>query len=550
MIEATSLRSRYAEGPQLELHGRADLTSSSADHGLRGHALLAASGPRARTHASFSRERGEDREFGSGELRPTGYERTSFGFGGGILLGEHELELEARQIRTGESGTPALPLDIRLFDSKLLRLGYAGRIGEVALRARLFGNDVDHRMDGHLRPPPASPAAARMADATSRGRGWGVDASLPLGDGELRLGADGGVERNDMRVLNPNVAAFFVDSFEDVEISRGSVWAEWTARLGARLTGEVGVRYDRVRSDADRAALAAMLPQRARDLADAFNAADRSRTDNNVDWVVRLQLEVADDLTLLFGGARKTRSPSYIERYAWIPIEATAGLADGNNYVGDIGLEPEVSHELEIGLDWSGTSLRLSPRLFWRYIDDYIQGTPTDEMAVVMVSTVNGDDTPLRFTNIDARIWGADLTWRADLTPELRLEGVVGFARGRRRDVRDDLYRVAPLHGMAALVWDVEHWRLELESIFADDQGRVSDTLGERSSSGYGLLNARATWLPFEGMAVTLGVHNLLDRTYRDHLAGFARFDDRDVRRGERLPGEGRSLVVRVRRDF
>ncbi len=556
VILARSLGSRFAEGPDRELHGHADLTTSSADRGLRGHGRLAASTPRLRAHASFSRERGRDRDFDGGEVRPTRYERTSFGLGGGVRLGVHELELDARQLRTGESGTPALPLDVRFFDSKLLRLGYVGEIGDLRLRARLSGSDVDHRMDGSLRPGPSSPADARLADARGRGRGWGVDARLAAAGGELRLGADGQREEHDMRVRNPNVAAFFVDSFEDVTHHRAGAYAEWAGELGARVRVEAGVRYDRVVTDADDAALAAMLPAPAQGLAAAFNASARRRTDDNLDWALRVELMVHDRITLLLGGARKTRSPAYIERYAWIPIEATAGLADGNNHVGDPDLEPEVSHELELGVTWSGPVLRLAPRLFWREVDDYIQGVPVDatvgvvDSPVEMVSALNGDPTPLRFANVDARIIGADVSWSARLTADLRLEGVLGVARGRRRDVRDDLYRISPLSGMAALIWESERWKLELEGVFADAQRRVSVTNGEQRSSGHTLLNLRASWRPARGLTLGVALHNALDRRYREHLAGFARFEGRDVARGERLPGEGRSLIVHLRQSF
>ena len=48
----------------------------------------------------------------------------------------------------------------------------------------------------------------------------------------------------------------------------------------------------------------------------------------------------------------KTRAPSYIERYLWIPLNVNAGLGDGNNYIGNIDLDPEWSNQFELGLDW------------------------------------------------------------------------------------------------------------------------------------------------------------------------------------------------------
>ena len=64
-------------------------------------------------------------------------------------------------------------------------------------------------------------------------------------------------------------------------------------------------------------------------LRDNFNGADRSKTDDNVDWVAKIYYHAADGLRYYAGGSRKTRSPSYQERYLWLPLQSTGGLADG-----------------------------------------------------------------------------------------------------------------------------------------------------------------------------------------------------------------------------
>ncbi len=97
------------------------------------------------------------------------------------------------------------------------------------------------------------------------------------------------------------------------------------------------------------------------------------------------------------GFARKTRSPSYQERYIWIPLSATGGLADGRNYIGTIDLKPEVSYQAELGFDWQHDAVCFAPRLLYRYVEDYIQRTPTTNQATLAI-----DANTLQFTNIDA----------------------------------------------------------------------------------------------------------------------------------------------------
>lgn len=49
-----------------------------------------------------------------------------------------------------------------------------------------------------------------------------------------------------------------------------------------------------------------------------------------------------------------------------MPMESTAGLADGFSYIGDINLKQENSFELTAGLDWSNRRFRMTPGFYYR----------------------------------------------------------------------------------------------------------------------------------------------------------------------------------------
>ena len=83
-----------------------------------------------------------------------------------------------------------------------------------------------------------------------------------------------------------------------------------------------------------------------------------------MDWTAKFDYDLAETLTLRLEGARKTRSPSYIERFAWLPIEATAGLGDGNIHIGQVALDPEVAHEVGVGADWTMSTACFRPASF------------------------------------------------------------------------------------------------------------------------------------------------------------------------------------------
>lgn len=245
----------------------------------------------------------------------------------------------------------------------------------------------------------------------SRGYGWTLAGNMEVLRGTLWVGVDGHHAGHDARVTNPNAPAFFVRVFEDARKIRFGTWGEWTGELGEPWDLELGSRYNRIEMNAEgvNGTPAQMMPPATR-MRDAFNAADRSKSDDLVDAVVKVGFMPRDDLHLELSGGRKTRAPSYVERYRWIPTQAAAGLADGNNYVGDIGLDPEVSYEVAAEIEWNGPlGLHLTPRAFYRRVYDYIQGTPAADPGVIAVSTGSGDATPLRFNNVDARFYGVDL---------------------------------------------------------------------------------------------------------------------------------------------
>ncbi len=262
--------------------------------------------------------------------------------------------------------------------------------------------------------------------------------------------------------------------------------------------------------------------------------------------MAQLFYQVSDDLRFDLGLGRKTRAPSYQELYLWLPLEATAGMADRKRYVGDVNLEPETANEIDLGLDWRSDDLYATPRLFYKRVKDYIQGVPATDPVVIAVSTANGDPNPLQFANMDAELYGFDADFGARFSEHWRLDGLISYVRGKRRDIDDNLYRIAPLNGLLALTYEHIRWAVTAEAVLADDQDRVSVTNQEDATDGYALLNLYGNYHFQKDLLFTAGVNNIFDEEYSDHLNGYNRVRDSDVSFGERLPGPGRSLFARV----
>lgn len=575
LIEARTKQIDFTSEPGFGPAG--DVTASAMTND--GYALSGIFGLANRAHrfqVLGSREDGDDTEFGGGTIGGTSYERDTYGAAYGARWENSELSLEYSHTDTGLTGTPALPLDIDFFDTDRFNLGLSTRWRDVDWSGRVFVTDVQHAMNNYqlrdapdfssLPLPPFQGDERRFVNVDSEAVGFTLKAAFEALGGEVSLGADGNFEEHSGTVRDPDVPVFFVENFRNASQDNLGLFAQWVGEVATGWNLEAGLRYQRTGSDADPVqAQPAQLcdsgaqppgspPCAVAALRDRFNAADRQLDDNNLDVVLKLDYALAEDLTLGLGYARKTRAPSYIERYLWIPLEVNSGLGDLNNYVGNLDLDSEVSNQFELSLEWRFERGYLSPRVFYRKVDDYIQGTASTDPVVIGVSgNANGDPTPLVFTNTDATLYGLDLVFRYQLAARYRLDGTLNYVRGENDTLNDDLYRIAPLNGRLALTYDRELWSVTVEAVAAAEQDRISRTIvldEPRSSNaptaGYGIVNLYTQWQTPVGVNLQLGVENLFDKDYTNHLAGFNRVTPSDVPLGVRLPGAGLNAFLRL----
>lgn len=346
-------------------------------------------------------------------------------------------------------------------------------------------------------------------------------------------------------------------SINDGVRNRLGTFAEWEARWNNRWSSLVGVRNDTVWMDTGDVQPYDQTPGMMNldaEAAAAFNARGHARTDVNFDWTALTRFTADENQTYEVGYARKTRSPNFYERYAWgtgtMSSSMIGWFGDGNGYVGDIGLKPEVAHTFSATADWHGGGdvpwrLRITP--YYTYVENYIGVEKVRDFTDVV-----GDPTgfsQLRFANHDAQFYGVDIgasteLWESEALGRFTLFGSLGFVRGQDLNTDTNTYQQMPLNSRLTLAHDRGPWSAAAEVVAVADKSKVDGTRNELKTDEYALFNLRASY-GVGPARVYFGVDNVFDTAYDLPLGGIAvsKLDDNGGRR-QQVWGMGRSFVA------
>lgn len=484
---------------------------------------------------------GDSMESGKGiAISPTDFDKVQLGGDVRYSKNEQEIGLSYHYTDTQDSGTPALPMDIEYIKSHRLTLDGVFELANWQGQWSLGYIDADHGMTNYLMRMNTDPAMFRRNNATAQTSDFAFELGKTFSFGELIFGVDGYFAVHDSVITNENNAMFEVVNLNHVEDNRYGVFTQWQNQF-EQTRVQLGVRLKRAQANASEISSSmAMMNPMMKMLQDNFNNAERDVSDNNVDIALSTVSRLSESLSFYAGVGIKSRAPSYQERYLWMPMESTGGLADGNTYIGTINLKSETAQQVDLGLTYQTKNTMVSPHIFYQSIDDYIQGSP------VML----GMNQQLKFTNVDARLYGVDVNGYYHLSEQVALSTIISYVQGERRDIDDNLYRIAPLNGQVNISYTGDNWRVKTSLVMAAKQDKISSTNKEQKTPGYGVVNLDAQYFASNNLTLRLGIDNLLDKNYQNHLGGYNRVKGSDIAVMSRLPSEGISAWAEVNYSF
>jgi len=477
-------------------------------------------------------------------------------------LDNHLFDLKLGYQRIPYQGFPNQHMDMTKNESTQVNLGYTGKYDWGKLEARVYQEETRHKMD--FADDKNFYGSGMPMDTKGKNTGAQIKAEINLSARDLlRVGSE--YQQYRLNDWWPPVGSGGMQPLTFQNIKNGQrdhvdLFAEWEAQWSAQWLTLFGVRGSQVKTDTDgnvqgyKTSYATSTPPYN---ANTFLASDRAKTDNNIDLTALARYTPNAGQNYEGGYARKTRSPNLYERYTWsgnmMAMTMNNWTNDGNGYVGNVNLKPEVAHTLSLTADWHDVAqqlwgVKLTP--YYSYVENYIDAT-----YAIGKTWVANKFNYLTLANQDAQIYGLDLSGYAELGKidglgRFTAKGLLAYTKGENLTTHNGLYNIIPLNAKLALEERLGNWTNTIETVLVSGKHDVSAVRNEIQTGGYGLLNLRSSYT-WRNVRVDLGLENAFNKQYALPLGGAyigqgstMALNGTSANWGVQVPGMGRSLYA------
>ena len=378
---------------------------------------------------------------------------------------------------------PTGTMDADYDDSNIYTIGYTARnLGDFSKQLDLdyYYSNVDHPMSTKLR----NSGISNYMTAKYKTSIWGskIKNSVEVADSLLTVGLDTSVRnwRGEMYRTNVSTGAVDMNSIPlaSTDTTNKAVFSKIEKSFG-KLDLEAGARYDYT---------------------------DIDSTDNLKDDKKYVSLNanifgiynVDEKMKYFVGVGKSSRVPDARELYSRSYNTTLMRYI----YGGNSELDQTKNYEVDLGFDKTIGNFNIKPKLFYSVLKDYIYNT--------------GVSNGTTFENIDAKIYGLDISGLYAITDNFSLDYGMAYQRGKKdEDVADrDLAEIPPLKANLALNYELEKAKYTAEVIAVDRWDSFDDSAREQELGGYAVVNLKYTNQLHKNIGLTLGLDNIFDKTY------------------------------------
>ncbi|MCW8929347.1 MAG: TonB-dependent receptor [Gammaproteobacteria bacterium] len=406
------------------------------------------------------------------------------------LIDNHEMAVSYTANRSDDVLYPSSKMDALYDDSNILNLDYSiTNLGELSkkLDFQYYHSDVTHPMSTKYRIASSAPQTSSTTNSnnevvsklTTDMDGFKVKNAFDIDSTfEGSIGLDYSKRNWDGKYIGYGMKSGITDrkSIDDVDTDNTAIFAELEKRY-SNFTVKVGARYDDV----------------------SINP-DGTQQDNDYDYFSGFinGTYTVNNTTSLFGGLGKSsRVPDARELY-W---KMSSGME-----VGTPDLDKTDNYEIDFGIENNFENLTIKTKFFHSWLKDYIH--------------YNDSKTMNRQENVDAKIYGFDVSGMYSFTDEIYLDFGVAYQRGKKDkaltgQTDKDLANITPAKLNLGLNYDyMANGTAKVEVIAADTWDNYDEDNGEQKIDSYAIMNLKARHNLTKNFEVTVGVDNVFDKTY------------------------------------
>lgn len=481
----------------------------------------------------------------------------------------HLLRLNVGEQNIGFEGFPNQRMDMTDNKSTQVNLRYTGQYQWGDMEARFYNQKADHKMD--MGPDRYFYGTGMPMETQATTTGASVQGNILLSERDiLRVGAE--FQNYILYDWWPPVGGSMgPNTFWNVDYGKRDkidAFGEWEALWNPEWVSQLGVRSNTVKTSAGPVqgydnGLAGTWGNDAA----GFNALDRQRTDHNLDLTALARYTPDETKTFEAGYARKSRSPSIYQRYPWStqPMAALMNnfAGDGNGYIGNVDLKPEVAHTLSATGDWhdpGNEQWGMKATGYYTRVDDYIDARRCNFGQCSAANVISSTGfVLLQYVNQSARLYGLDLSGQTAIGSNGAYgsfggTAVLNYVRGKNLTTGDNLYNIMPLNMKLAVVQHLGMWTNTAESQPVAAKKHVSQVRNEIQTGGYSLFNLRSSY-EWQQARLNIGIENIFNRFYSMPLGGAyvgqgASMTTNGIPWGVPVPGKGRSINASLNVNF
>ncbi len=397
-----------------------------------------------------------------------------------------EIRLSYTANRSDNVLYPSSAMDALYDDSDIYNLEYSIHdmgIFSKQLDMQVYHSEVEHPMATSYRNVSRADLSREViSKLTTSVDGARIKNLSEIGDLEMTLGLDASRRNWDGKYYGrspmPMPAGTDVTgrvSIEDTDTDNIALFAKFFQQFG-QLDLELGGRYDDTTIDT------------------AGTLEDRDYSSLN--GYLTATYHADDSVEYFVGTGKSSRVPDARELY----FKNAMGML-----IGTPTLEQTKNYEVDLGVKKQYESGFAKAKIFHSWLKDFIAYNDAKPMY--------------SFENVDATIYGIEVSSFYTLTDTWSFEGGLAYQRGEKDaplsgQTDTDLAEIPPLKANVALNYDTELTSTKLEIVAADRWKHFDEDNGEQAISGYAIANIKWNRDLENGFDITIGLDNAFNHKY------------------------------------